>query len=463
MRLVSRFRCIGIFASLLLLVGFTGCSAETPPEQNGNCTGSGCPGDEDGEESEDDSECQIRTDCDVGQVCRDGRCVEDSECGSDDACPDGEICKRGNCFPDLENRDTETTDSTRRDVFDGSDTSEDVAGCQGCFLTAAEATCVDGASPTNCGEGGSVCESCSGEQICTTDGECKAPPSCSPQSCDGCCKDGECKDGTAKAACGTGGAQCETCDIEGQTCEDGSCTAPCSSQSCPNGCCNADGECKTVQNASYCGTGGTSCKSCAENETCESGECVELSCRQSCQGCCRDGNCLSGQGADACGELGESCRDCTPGRSCSDNDCRVNSGSNWDFQILSADVPLKNASGDYWDSFGGTVDPYIEVAAQNGSTVYEGETTHKEDQANPRWPGGTVLSNIPVSALLETDISVSIYDDDGAFNPDDTVVKCQLNFSDIVFNEERFERTCTPNDPTTEQVEVKLGLKLKHR
>lgn len=73
--------------------------------------------------------------------------------------------------------------------------------------------------------------------------------------------------------------------------------------------------------ASACGTGGSNCSSCGGNQSCNSGQCVDKPCSQTCTGCCSGGTCLSGTSASACGTGGSNCSSCGANQSCSSGQC----------------------------------------------------------------------------------------------------------------------------------------------
>jgi hypothetical protein len=48
----------------------------------------------------------------------------------------------------------------------------------------------------------------------------------------------------------------------------------CSPSSCPNGCCNAEGNCTSGASLETCGTGGETCNVCSSTQVCKSGACA---------------------------------------------------------------------------------------------------------------------------------------------------------------------------------------------
>jgi hypothetical protein len=108
---------------------------------------------------------------------------------------------------------------------------------------------------------------------------------------------------------------------------DGGATSSCSPSTCPNGCCDATGVCRTGRDVRACGSVGGRCSDCVANgfNVCTSARVCgrdEPSCSsRTCLGCCSldDGRlrCLSGTEPAACGRGGEACTDCSEqGRAC---------------------------------------------------------------------------------------------------------------------------------------------------
>jgi hypothetical protein len=110
----------------------------------------------------------------------------------------------------------------------------------------------------NCGQCANVCSS---PEECIN-GTCRAP--CTPDTCpNGCCDaNGVCQPGTATSECGFGGEPCHVCTPPEQCRANGTCRASCGPDTCPNGCCDANGECLSGDENVACGTGGVQCVPC---------------------------------------------------------------------------------------------------------------------------------------------------------------------------------------------------------
>jgi hypothetical protein len=206
-----------------------------------------------------------------------------------------------------------------------------------------------------CGEAGQVCQgnggcacgasSCPACRTCQENGRCSAP-------CDGtgCCDGTSCQPGSSVDACGMGGDACAVCG-GGESCDGGTCSCtpndPCTAgvcggvqnncgddvdcgecggttpicrqhlctacsdtNSCPGGCCAADGSCQDGTSDAACGSDGQACDVCTGQATCQSRHCV---CDPSCAGkvCGPDGcggQCDPGCGANAsCSDDGTDC------------------------------------------------------------------------------------------------------------------------------------------------------------
>lgn len=141
--------------------------------------------------------------------------------------------------------------------------------------------CSQGGSTTNCRP---PAKGCAGLQCCygavsCNEGCCQGPANqCNPQGacCAPNCAGRQCGDD----GCGAGGT-CGTCP-SGQTCNptSGQCEGPtvCGPQSCPNGCCDAAGQCQPGGSLQVCGIGGLACKACPSappnaTATCSHGTC----------------------------------------------------------------------------------------------------------------------------------------------------------------------------------------------
>lgn len=164
------------------------------------------------------------------------------------------------------------------------------------------------------------------------DGGTVTPGACSPSSCPtGCCdSNGVCRTGNDTRACGAAGGRCSDCVAQGFSV----CTAGrvcgrddpgCSASSCPGGCCSNDGgrqRCLAGNEATSCGTGGGTCVDCLDQgRSCDPSTrtCTQSSCNSAnCNGCCVGNQCLTGTSATSCGAKGQQCQNCASnGQACS--------------------------------------------------------------------------------------------------------------------------------------------------
>jgi hypothetical protein len=196
----------------------------------------------------------------------------------------------------------------------------------------ANGTCRTGRDVRACGSIGGTCSDCvaDGFSLCTTSRVCgREDPKCSPSTCSGCCSvdDGRlrCLSGTAPAGCGSSGAQCSNCVVQGRACDPtaracGSTT--CNASNC-KGCCVGD-KCLPGDVATACGTGGAACDSCATGQGCRAessggGKCEgAVACGPTtCAGCCNAaGQCVNGSDTTACGSGGGKCAACSLAQVC---------------------------------------------------------------------------------------------------------------------------------------------------
>jgi hypothetical protein len=120
---------------------------------------------------------------------------------------------------------------------------------------------------------------------------------------------------------------CGRSSLEPESLNDGGTAAACGPSTCPTGCCDASGTCRTGQDTRACGSIGGRCSDCVANgfSLCNSaGVCGrdDPACSPStCSGCCAldEGRqrCLSGTEPAACGRTGARCASCTAeGRVC---------------------------------------------------------------------------------------------------------------------------------------------------
>jgi hypothetical protein len=157
-----------------------------------------------------------------------------------------------------------------------------------------------------------------------------APQTCGPSTCpNGCCDaKGVCRTGTDVRACGSVGGRCSDCVATGfavctgkRVC--GRDDPNCSAASCANGCCATDDgkrRCLAGSEPGGCGDGGAECRDCgAEGRACDATTraCGSSSCTSAnCDGCCVGDKCLEGDIASACGTKGGACTTCAAGQTC---------------------------------------------------------------------------------------------------------------------------------------------------
>lgn len=180
------------------------------------------------------------------------------------------------------------------------------AGAAG--LRATEAKCPPGAVAAS-----------GGRCICKATGREPGPTGCpcptGQTSCDG---GATCKDLNSDLAnCGTCGNACAA----GQVCLAGVCR--CTPGTCPNGCCDTAGLCRTSTNGT-CGLGGAACDVCVAStgEACVNGACAcdQAACA-AIGGCCAGGTCRA-SGNATCGTTGGACIDCSAsGQYCFEGAC----------------------------------------------------------------------------------------------------------------------------------------------
>lgn len=194
--------------------------------------------------------------------------------------------------------------------------------------------CLSGVGDTSCGKGGAVCADCGKNRMCSAATHTCVAGGCGPDSCDGCCAGNQCFKGLDGKLCGSKGQACSDCSAKGQQCvalsgpPGGVCggTPTCNATNCAKGCCTADGTCVGGVDQTACGTGGSLCKGCGNNETCEAGKCTpSAKCGPAnCTGdsCCFNDECVPGTGATACGSNGAACQNCAgQNQSCTAGKC----------------------------------------------------------------------------------------------------------------------------------------------
>ena len=149
---------------------------------------------------------------------------------------------------------------------------------------------------------------------------------CNATTCpQGCCDStGTCRTGTELNACGFGGGACndcvaenfEFCDPQVKACVNEQPT--CDVTSCPSGCCILfDGQLACVSGVSSlaCGTAGAKCVDCTQTgQECDvnAKDCVAAPCGpNNCKGCCSGTTCINTESDSQCGTGGLVCTDCT--------------------------------------------------------------------------------------------------------------------------------------------------------
>lgn len=151
------------------------------------------------------------------------------------------------------------------------------------------------------------------------------PNTCNAATCPtGCCDSaGKCRSGAELEACGGGGLACTNCTDQGFTACDSTAhqckkdVPMCDVTSCPNGCCGTSGgqpTCFAGTGNNACGFAGQMCATCGMNETCDAQthSCVMQGCNaQTCKGCCFGNQCQAGNMDTACGVGGVQCANCT--------------------------------------------------------------------------------------------------------------------------------------------------------
>lgn len=153
---------------------------------------------------------------------------------------------------------------------------------------------------------------------------------CGPSTCpNGCCDaSGVCRTGFDVRACGSVGGRCTDCVANGFTL----CNAnrvcgrddpACSPSSCPTGCCATDEgqrRCLSGTEGAACGRNGDACANCTtEGRACDvaSRACGSTTCSPAnCNGCCVGDKCLPGDATTACGTRGAACDTCATGQVC---------------------------------------------------------------------------------------------------------------------------------------------------
>lgn len=282
----SRAGLVVVVALCLTVLGAVGCGDESslPPT---SCNATTCP-----------AGC-----CSAAGLCQPwtaGTCGTNGIAGETCiACPAGNVCSFGICQGQA-----------------NCNAANCPAGCCN-----AQDQCTLGVTANECGKGGLACQACGNGQQCLSQ-TCQQSQ-CDASSCpNGCCDaSGNCLPGGSEGACGNGGAACKMCDGNDQ-CSAGLCKAPakaCDVTNCPNGCCDAEGNCITTPDATKCGGGGDACTACGSSQECKDGKCTCTT--ASCSGCCDGDTCKTGNTKAECGKSGEACQACNDPQTCISGAC----------------------------------------------------------------------------------------------------------------------------------------------
>ncbi|MCL2723866.1 MAG: hypothetical protein FWD69_05455 [Polyangiaceae bacterium] len=158
-----------------------------------------------------------------------------------------------------------------------------------------------------------------------------APAACGPETCPtGCCDaDGTCRLGSDTRACGSTGAQCNDCIAQGfEFCDSrkvcGRNVETCGPETCASGCCAANAasgaQCLAGDAVDACGSGGATCINCgSDGSSCDAAArtCTITKCDPTnCNGCCVGDQCMGGTDVRSCGAGGAQCVTCAAGQSC---------------------------------------------------------------------------------------------------------------------------------------------------
>ena len=202
-------------------------------------------------------------------------------------------------------------------------------------------------------------------------------------------------------------------------------TGPTCSQTCL-GCCAGD-TCVPAPSDSACGKGGHQCVSCGAGTVCQAGSCQPISqaCADTCAGCCNGETCVAAVSAQACGTGGWPCEVCIGGVACSAGSCQVDPAGLWDVIAIDAAVTGEAPTGG-WDIGFGKPDLFAwfgtDYSEASGFGIF-GVTTQKDDTLTATW-NEVVLTGVPASVLLETGLSVELFDADVSF--DDSITSCSF-------------------------------------
>jgi hypothetical protein len=235
--------------------------------------------------------------------------------------------------------------------------------------------------------------------------------------------------GNTTQACGTGGGTCTTCP-EDNTCNNGVCEPvanPCDAVSCEDGCC-AGNQCIpfSKQDLQACGKGGEPCNVCEDAAvSCSQGTCVvDQTCASFCkQGCCDEQDtCVSYVQQDVlkCGDEGDACAPCTGSTGCYQGQCI--SEPTWEVWALSAEIAPKKADGSDWDNSwisNPNPDPFFKIGPSWAKWYYQFDFSSTiNNHLSPQW--NEKVAAWQESALVDpTGVIFGADDDDagyGGFN-----------------------------------------------
>ncbi len=306
-----RATLLAVMGAFLIMIVAPGCGRSSlEPESLDSGTSSSCG----------PSNCPTGC-CDSTGTCRTGRDVR--ACGS----------TGGRCSDCVANGFSLCTSSR---VCGRDDPSCSPSTCSGCCATdEGRRRCLSGTEPSACGKTGAQCSDCASQgRACDASTRACGSTKCDASNCDGCCVGDKCLPGDVASACGTKGAQCDSC-ASGQLCRTqagggGICegTSTCGPANC-GGCCNAAGQCVTGNDTTACGKQGEKCAACGANQICiPDGQPNARTCQAqttcgptNCPGCCVGNQCVVNGTPQACGTNGKQCIKCGTNETCSNGTC----------------------------------------------------------------------------------------------------------------------------------------------
>lgn len=315
--------------------------------------------------------------------------------------------------------------------------------CLGCLVGG---ECFDGDEDTRCGAGGTMCEDCGSDSICSETGECIDDPLCAAE-CDGCCDaTGGCQSGNEAMFCGSGGLACSACPDDA-ACVDGRCERNCGPDTCA-GCCDASGQCVTGADDADCGAAGGACVDCTPGgDECSMGSCVSTACADTCDGCCDGDTCVEPATDDQCGASGIACVDCGAGRVCGASGCELNIDTMWSIRVVSGEVAPSQPGGGAWDGGNGLPDPYVTFVIANQA---DRSSSTIDNSLTPVWD--ETLADPVNAADLLAGVTILYRDSDVVFDDEICDITVALNGAD--FGGDLIESTCP--DPTHGKVVWRL-------